>query len=180
MKYIAFIVLGLVLVVAIGGIVLWANMPTTKLSVKAVRPTGTNFIYCARPGGKERWPLWEFAITNAGGAPASWKAFIQFKDEDHERAEFTAESLGPVTSLIFVTNGVLSAGQSATFNVGVPPDSNTNWAVAVEYGAVKTPVEKILDKGLTSFPTLRSLLPNYNDHGATGGWYAGTNVTTAH
>jgi hypothetical protein len=180
MKYIAFIVLGLVLVAAIGGIVLWAIMPTTRLSVHAVRPMGTNFIYCTRLGGKERWPLWEFAITNAGRAPASWKAFIRFKDEDHEGAEFTAGNLGPVTSLLFVTNGLLSAGQSETINVGVPPDSNTNWVIAVEYWAVKTAVEKTLDRGLRPVQTLRSLLPNANDHVAASGWYSGTNVTTAH
>src|SRR6516162_8841331 len=89
MKYIAFIVLGLVLLLTIGGIVLWANMPTAKLTVHVVGPAGPNaFPLTPAPD----WTVWEFAITNGGTVPAIWTTELLLKDGSHVHI---AESIAP-------------------------------------------------------------------------------------
>src|SRR5437764_549065 len=70
MKYIAWTVLGLVLLTTIGYVVLRISMPTAKLTVHAVRPMGTNFTWDDSPGKEQSWPVWEVAITNKGRARA--------------------------------------------------------------------------------------------------------------
>jgi len=80
MKYIAFIGFGVVLLLTICGVVLWANMPTARLTVKAVRPMGTNFIWARDTGRPDSCPVWEVAITNTGRAPARWSPAFRTKD----------------------------------------------------------------------------------------------------
>src|SRR5436305_2967713 len=119
MKYIAFIVLGLVLLAAIGGVVLWDNMPTAKLTVHAVRPKGLSVSGLPAPGREQFWPIWEVAITNTGRARVHWIVHFNFKDGEHEWAEIAPGPLG-------TSSGALSAGQSAVFEACVPPYSRTN------------------------------------------------------
>jgi hypothetical protein len=173
MKYIAFIVLGLVLLAAIGGIVLWANMPTAKLTVHAVRPTGTNVSWLSPEGQEQSSPIWQFAITNTGRTPVAWQAYIRFKGARREWTNSSPWYFRPLS-------GVLSNDTWAAIQVRVPPDPLANWAVAVKCRANQSPVEKMLHGWLAPFPKLQSLLPNSGDNFAASGWYAGTNVTTAH
>src|SRR5436305_1395130 len=104
MKYIAFIVLGLVLLAAIAGIVLRANMPTAKLTVHAVRPMGTNVILFPSPDELLSWPVWEVAITNSGRAPADW--YVSLVVWKGESGQCTPVGTGRVRP-----HGVLSPGQ---------------------------------------------------------------------
>ena len=171
MKYIAFIVLGLVLLAAIGGVVLWANMPTAKLTAKAVGPMGTTVT---RYGWQEReqiWPVMQSAITNIGRTSVRWDAYLHLKDSEREYADDWTRNIARQF-------GSLSPGESAVFEIGVPPDS-TNWAVTIKYWPEKSSVEKRLDAWLTSVPKLRRLLPNDGDHFASDVWHTGTNVTVA-
>jgi hypothetical protein len=173
MKYIAFIGLGLVILATMLYAVLWANMPTGKLAVHPVMPMGANFTYPHASMAVEPRRAWQFAITNAGRAPATWFAYVHFKDGNHEWADPSAWNFDP-------KGGVLSNGQSATIKVGVPPCPGTNWAVTVKYWPVWTPLETKLNSWLKPVPQLRRLLPNDGEHFAASGWYSGTNITIAH
>ena len=76
------VVLGLVLLAMICYVVLWANMPTAKLTVHAVRPMGTNVSWAPSRGKELSWPVWEFAITNSGRGPADWSRMVLTKDAE--------------------------------------------------------------------------------------------------
>src|SRR6516165_8954963 len=80
MKKIPFIVLGLVLLAAIVGVVLWANMPTTKLVVHVVGPMGPKIISTNSLGKRVTSQIWEVAITNRGRAPAAYFTTLLLKD----------------------------------------------------------------------------------------------------
>jgi hypothetical protein len=83
MKYIAFILLGLVLLAAIGGIVLWANMPTAKLTVHAVKPMATNVAWTNSLGNQLSSRTCEVAVTNSGSGNADWSATVVLKNGVH-------------------------------------------------------------------------------------------------
>jgi hypothetical protein len=194
MKYLAIIVLGLLLLAAIGGGVLWANMPTAKLTLSAVRRIGKNFPNPGEsmavgawpaweftitntsfdvPEPQQPWPDWEFAITNTGRASARWEAYLQFKDAGQGWIAPYALSVGSSV-------GDLPAGGSAVLQARVPPDPGTNWTISVRYWPAKTAVETRLDAWLKPVPKLRNLLPNSGDHWSACTWHTRTNVTAAH
>src|SRR3954462_15824739 len=167
MKYVAFIA-GPVLLAAVCAVVLWANMPAAKLTVRAVKPTGamvTRYLWQER---QQIWPVMECAITNTGRASARWDAYLHLKDGQREYAD-------DWTFNIDRRFGSLSPGGAAVFEIGVPPDSRTNWAVTVKYWPVKSPVETTLDNWLKPIPKVRRLLPNSGDHFAADAWHRGTN-----
>jgi hypothetical protein len=173
MKKLPFIVLGLVLLAAIGLIVLRASMPTAKLTVHAVSPMGTNGTWTNSQGNQETWVLWEFAITNSGRAPADWYIIIVPKGEETNVAYYTVP---PAQS-----EGVpLLPGQSTNVLASVPFITNTTWRATINYDPVPGPLETKLSAWLSPVPSLRKLLPSYGWHSFTGGWLTTTNVTTAH
>jgi hypothetical protein len=155
-------------------------MPTAKLTVHAVRPVGTNFIWTNSLGTPAELPIWECAITNTGRASAHWLAYLHFKDSEHEWANLPGWRSNPETARFSAAEGLIPAGQSAIFEVPVPPDPSTNWAVTVRYFTSKGQVEQRLQAWLAPIPKLRNLLPNSGDHFASDVWHTGTNVTTVH
>jgi hypothetical protein len=181
MKYIAFIVLGLVLLAAIGGVVLWANMPAAKFSVHAVRPTGTNFV------GDEweqheiwPWPVWEVAITNRGRGVGRCCLVVPIKRD--KIVDYEGTPLGNFPSYAFIY-----PGQYTNVFIPLPSDSPAPWTIKLRYITVKSSLESRLSSWLTPFPRLRGLLPNDGEHSAsdtwhfeTAGWDSVTNVVTAH
>jgi hypothetical protein len=162
LKWVAFTVLGLVLLAAIGGIVLRANMPTAKLTVHMVRPIN----WPPSENEEPRWPMWEVAITNTGRATADYSVYAHATDN------------GPL-AFDLPRFGALSNGESARIGVSVPPDVRTNWVVTVKYWARTSPVENRLNAWLKPLPMLRNLLPNSDAHYASDVWHTGTNVATA-
>jgi hypothetical protein len=179
MKYIAFIVLGLVLVAAIAGVVLWANMPTAKLTVHAVRPMGTNFTATNSVFNQLGWPVWEVEITNSGRATAIWHAMVPLKAGDGVvYREPPGASQAPM--------GTLNPGDHTNFFTQVPPDGYVVWAAGVTYDTQWSPLEKTLSSWLKPVPKLRGLLPNAGSrvardvwHPLTNAWHPPTNVPTA-
>jgi hypothetical protein len=167
MKYIAFTILGVVLLAAICTVVLWSCMPRAKVSIQSVTPLTTN----VSSGPDHPTPIWEVAITNVGRVRASWTATLLFKNNNHE---WTA----PGPGAFGMPHGALAAGQSDVVHIGVP-DSRTNWAVTITYWPIKGPVEKTLDEWLKPVPMLRSMLPNSSEHYAAANLYPGTNVGSA-
>jgi hypothetical protein len=170
MKYIAFTVLGLVLLAAICGVVLWTNMPTAKLTVQPVGPMGTNICLDGAPR-RPCWPVWNFAVTNAGRSPAQWIAYFHFKSGTNEWADLSSWNFPRQT-------GTLAAGKSFSLQVGIPPDSGTNWALTIKYWPKTSSVENTLAGWFKPFPMLRNILPNSADHFAASAWHQGTNITT--
>jgi hypothetical protein len=173
MKYIAFTVLGLVLVAAIGLIVLRANMPTAKLTIHAVRPMGTNYIWETSLTGRKSWPVWEFVITNIGPAPAYWHPRLRY--ENAQGATFE-ESPWPSDP----TWGDLGAGYGTPVYMPVPADPTTVWRAGVEYSTPINSLELKLSSWCRSVPKLQSLLPNYGKRYANDIWRSTTNITTDH
>ena len=172
MKYIAFTVLALVLLAAIGGIVLRANMPSARLTVHAVRPMGTN-AYLSQDFETHPWPVWEVAITNSGRARATWRMSIMAKDTESGPA-------GSVNLGSMRPYGTLPSGQWTNVYAPMPSDSVTAWQPGVEYKTPMSPLERTLSSWLAPVPKLRVLLPNYGEHSVYGTWHSGTNLLTAH
>src|SRR4051794_37198995 len=136
MKYIAFIVLGLVLLTAIAGIVLRANMPTARLTVHAVRPMGTNVT--SQGGANEQsYPsYWEFAITNTGRVPAYWSPRFRYEVIGGNIRRDVPWPCDP-------SNGILPAGQHTLIYMSLPPDGPSLWRAEVEY---RTPMNSLETK----------------------------------
>jgi hypothetical protein len=173
MKCIAFIVLGLVLLAAIAGIVLWANMPTAKVTIRAVRPMETNVSWLDWEGKLVSSPVWEVAITNSGRAPAHWIMPLCIKDGEAMKQSYRSSYTQP-------TDGVLFPKQHTNAYMQVPGDSATKWIAEVEYHTYPSPFERKLFLWSRSVPKLQKLFPNTRLHFAYDAWHVGTNVTTAH
>jgi hypothetical protein len=105
MKYIAFIVLGLVLLAAIGFVVFIVPAPRATMTVQAIGPVGATSNQPAL--------VWSFAITNLG--PSS----VQFRV--HAGVAFQTPE------------GTLAPGQGIVTNMFVPPTPRTMWAADLLY-----------------------------------------------
>ena len=172
MKWVAFILLGFVLLAAICGVVLWANMPTAKLTVQAVRPMGTNAFWVPLPAEASQWPVWEVAITNNGRAPANWHISLLAKDS----RSTTDVLVGPGRVR---PRGTLSPGQWTNVYMPLPSDSAYAWHAGIRYETLTGPLEQKLSSWLKPIPMLHNLLPNHGARFAYDTWHVGTNVVTA-
>jgi hypothetical protein len=173
MKYVGITALGLVLLAAIGGVALWANMPTAKLSVHAVRPMGTNFTWLDRSGNEQRWPVWVVTITNSGTATAAWATQLVLDDGHSMWVHEWREGGLPTT-------GHLLPGGWTTSELPMPSGSTSVCAAVVRYASPKGRVETNLFNLCKPVPKLRDLLPNRGSFLAYPIWGSTTNVTTAH
>jgi hypothetical protein len=171
MKKIPFIALGLVLLAAIVGIVLWANMPTTKLAVHVVRPMGPKIISTNSTGEVTRMQIWEVAITNRGRAPAGYFTTLLLK-EGGRVTDPNASAKGRMLPF-----NVQPGKQNITYEL-TPADSTVTWTVEVRYKTRMNGLEQKLSSWLKPVPFLRRLLPNNGEHSARAAWYVGTNVAT--
>jgi len=126
MKYIAFIVFGLVLLSTIGYVVFGINMPMARLTIHAVRPTGTNYTCTNYLGNQQNWPFWEVAVTNNGHAPAAWFATLVL--ENYGRVTLGDQPTG-YDSLQFS----LQPGKGDSIYMLMPADSTAMWTVEVRY-----------------------------------------------
>jgi len=171
MKYVAFIGLGLVLLLTICGVVLWANMPTARLTVHLVRPTGTNFAFATSIDGA--MPVWECAITNCGRAPALWSTELvitngfQVTHQRWHRGDF------PMM-------GTLVPGAWTNIGLPLPLGSNSGWNAVVTCSSSRGRVERKLFDLFKPVPTLRRLLPNYGPRVSYTAPHSTNNVTTDH
>src|SRR5215469_5398624 len=166
MKYVAFIGLGLVLLLTICGVVLWANMPTARLTIHAVRPMGTNWTWAPGLSEKGSWPVWEVAITNSGRAVGRFGEAVLTKDRE------IAESMGSPLGF-FEPNARLGPGQHTNVFIPLPSQSPAPWTVEADYITVRSSLEETLSSWLASFPRLNGLLPNGREHVASDIWHVG-------
>ena len=180
MKYIAIIVLGLVLLAAIAGVVLWANMPTAKLTVHAARQIRTFHSLGVSPDPLEQRPVWDVAITNTGRAAVRWFPAFRIKDYNGTTHSTPGWACDPAT-------GVLSAGQYTNVDVCIirftdiaPSNPVVAWAAGVEYMTGRSSLESRLDRWLKPAPKLRRLLPSNGPRYAYDAWHPMTNVAPAH
>jgi len=172
MRYFAFTVLGLVLLATIGYVVLRINMPTAKLSIHAVRPVGTNVALELSHGETVSWPVWEFAITNSGRAPAAMYTMLLVSKDGK-----SIDIYRPPPAQLRV-NSSLAPGQGTNACIPVPPDPAV-WSAEVIYETSANPLERKLSSWLKPVPKLRCFLPNNSPRFARNGWQSGTNVITA-
>jgi hypothetical protein len=147
MKYIAFIVLGLVLLAAIAGVVLWANVPTPKVTIQAIRPTGQLATRTNLLGETFRGSVWVFAITNVGQANAYWRAGVPGRTLDCH-VDFFSITVGDMKV------GVLAPGQGIITNMIVPIDGYTAWCGYVDSFTVATGLQTHLEKLARKVPSL--------------------------
>ena len=187
MKYIAFIVLGLVLLAAIAAIVLRANMPTAKLTVHAVRPMGTNASLQVGLSQEANCPIWEFAVTNQGGVSAICACSIRTKDTRSGVISFpyfyttdSGSDTTPAESVDYHPFLKLPPGAGVTVYMPVSPDSNSLWAAGVNWTTTGSTLEEKLDSWLKPVPRMRRLLPNNGGGCAWDTWHTGTNVISEH
>jgi hypothetical protein len=172
MKWVAFILLALLLLATIGGIVLWAKMPTARFTVHAVRPMGTNLSFIDPMFESHTWPVWEIAVTNNGSAKAEWFTVAVTRNPEHKRVNLPTGTYLPV-------GGALNSGCSTNVYMALALPPNSVWAVAVRYISLPTPLERKLWSWSKPVPRLRRLLPNVAPRFAYDIWHSGTNVTTA-
>jgi hypothetical protein len=105
MKYIAFIVLGLVLLAAIGFAVFIVPAPRAKMTVQAIGPVGATSNQPAL--------VWSFAITNLGPCAVRYRA--------HAGVAFQTPE------------GTLAPGQGVVTNTFVPSAPRAMWAANLLY-----------------------------------------------
>src|SRR5437868_15090006 len=134
MKYLGIIGAGLVLVVAIFGIVLWANMPTAKLTVHAVRPMGTNVTFRISVGEEVSCPVWEFVVTKQGGVFANGACYMRFKDT-HSGAISHPGWFDP-----YAARFKLGAATGTNVYMPVWPDSKRLWLAVTDWRAAGSPL----------------------------------------
>ncbi len=166
MKYIAFIVLGLVLLATIGGIVLRANMPTARLTIHAVPTTETNF-------NKQLGPIWDVAVTNTGSAAANWYTILAFKDAKGVISHGSRLVMDLQKCFLLPKQGVVTHREA-------PSDSNVVWAIEAQYTGQMGSLEKRLSSCCKPVPMLCHLFPNEGTRIARDVWRMGTNAATAH
>ena len=148
-------------------VVLWANMPTARLTIYAVRPTGTNVTSNGAPGEKVTWQVWEVAITNAGRAPADWYMGMMVKDSNGVEHSTGLGDWRP--------RGVLSPGQKTNVYAPVPSDSAALWSAGVAYRTASGALERRLSSWCKLVPKLRGLLPNGGIGVHHAPWHSTTN-----
>jgi hypothetical protein len=179
MKYIAFIVLGLVLLAAIGGIVLWANMPTAKLTVHAVRPMGTNVLWTNSLGNQERSRVWDVTVANSAHAPARWSATVLITENGgttHSYEPWRQNERGKQDEYYYDR---ISPGEEKSIYMLMPSDPKAMWTVEVRYKTQMNTLEEKLSSWLKPVPMLRRAIPGDTLYKVRDAWHTGTNVTTA-
>src|SRR5262245_5157352 len=76
MKRIGLIVFAVVVVAIAAPVVLIATLPTAKVTIHAIRPTGEFVTGTNKHGQVVSGPVWLFGITNLGRVNASWYAGV--------------------------------------------------------------------------------------------------------
>src|SRR5258706_8736949 len=145
MRRIALILFGVLFIAVIAFAFTVATFPRARLSIRAVGPTGkvsTNWNYLAN---EEVMPIWLFAITNTGGAPASWSAY--------ERVKLP---IGVPTALLewplSAPGGVIGPGDTRFAEMIVPADTNVVWCAFVEYQSIPRNLEQKLWNSIGGIP----------------------------
>jgi len=173
MKYVAFIIVGLLLLATICYAVFWANTPRARLNVHVVRLTGTDLAW--EPWGKQRVesPVWQVGITNTGPAPADWEPRVRYRNAHGEMLITKPWPFGRAS-------GMLAPGDHTISYMTVPTNSVATWTVGIQYKTPFSPLEQKLFSWSKRVPKLRTLLPNNSDRFAYDTWHVGTNITSDH
>jgi hypothetical protein len=172
MKRIAFFLLAIVLLAVVMVVVLVATEPRAKVSIRAVGPTGEFYSYTNNLGKEERLPMWGFAVTNAGGAGAFWRAKIDSKKitgvEETNRAWL---SCWP--------GGGINARQGHLTSMPVAADRDILWRAVLTYQSFPSPLESKVTLVGDVIPLLRGIFPCNTKHVFFDAWHATTNAAAS-
>jgi hypothetical protein len=159
MKYVAYVLLALALLATIGSGLLIATMPTARMTVRPIVPTGQIWTWKGQLGGEERWPIWQFGITNNGRAMGTWEAKVLYRGPHGFVLDF-------IPMQQWITGGRLRPGEGLVTNMPVPGETDFVWASYISYASTPGQVETALSPYRNRFPRLLSSLPNSgpNEH----------------
>ena len=173
MKNIALIAFGVIVVTIAIFVVMIATLPTAKVTIVAIRPTG-GFGICTYPSGVPgSGQEWLFGITNVGEATAGWKAIVHARYMGAPANEFSQKG--------FVwLGGMLKPGEGLVTNMIVAASGNTEWRSWGYYNTQPTPFQMHLWELGNKMPVVRSLLSQRAfAHSFETSWHRATNLPLA-
>jgi len=169
MKRIAFFLLAVVLLAVVLVVVLVATEPRAKVMIRAVGPTGDFYTYTNNLGMEERLPIWGFAVTNAGGAGAFWRA------QTHLRKITGVEETNCVRLSCWPGGGI-NARQGHLTSMPVAVDNDILWRAVLTYQSYPSPLESKVTLLGDLIPPLRGIFPCNTKHVFSDAWHATTNA----
>jgi hypothetical protein len=173
MKKVGLIAFVVIVVALVTPIILIATLPTARVTIQAIRPTG-KLVTCTNAFGEiVRAPEWSFGITNVGGASGAWTVSAYSRQSSHPDVV-----VGGVVPAGLA--GVLQPSEGFVTNMIVPPGDQTEWSGSVQYNTVPTPFQMHLWNLRLKTPGVKYLFP----HPTIGAdsmtpWHAATNAPMA-
>jgi len=147
MKNIALIVFGVIALAIAALVVLIMTLPTAKVTIVAIRPTGEVARNPDVDDGTIMEPVWLFGITNVGGASAGWNAAVHWHSPtpDATSGAITIQSQEGVFGVSGAGMfGVLKPGEGLVTNMIVPMGDNLEWSGVVTFDTQPTPLQQRL------------------------------------
>jgi hypothetical protein len=152
MKRLGLIVFALVAMAIAAPVILIATLPTAKVTIVAIRPTG-RIITCTNAFGEVVGaPEWLFGITNVGRANGVWSVSVYSRQSNHP----DVVTGGVVPAWL---QGVSLPNEGFVTNMIVPPGDQTEWSAWLQYNTQPTPFQSHLWHLRFKTPGLRRLLP---------------------
>src|SRR5262245_34475110 len=121
MKSIALIVIGIVAAVIAAVVIMISTLPTAKMTIQAIRPTGKFVTGTNWNGTVMTGQFWEFGITNVGRARAHWVADVC------AHTLSVAQCAYP-TAFCIPADGILKPGEGVVTNMIVPFEDKPEWS----------------------------------------------------
>jgi len=178
MKRIGLIVFALLAVAIAVPVVLVATLPTAKVTIVAIRPTGQFATYTNADGEVVDGEEWLFGITNIGRVGVDWDANIESRQSKVQSMEYSEHFFSATISA--GTSKVLKPGEGLITNMMVAVADKTEWRCSVSCGPQLTSLQThLLHLGLQT-PGLKGRLEDYLIGSSTETpWHPGTNAPMA-
>src|SRR5262245_16703680 len=171
MKNIALIAFGVIVLAIAIFVVLIATLPTAKVTIVAIRPTGEVGTRTNLLGAVVSGPVWLFGITNVGRATARWNADVDSRPVNAPDGFVSKVGVGGLV-------GRLQAGEGLVTNMTVPTREKTEWSALVLYATLPTPFQMHLWDLGRNMPGMRRLCPqDASDIYFEPAWHTTTNAT---
>jgi hypothetical protein len=154
-------------------VVLVATLPTAKVTITAIGPTGKVVTRTNALGEVWSGQEWLLGVTNVGRATVGWSAAVQWRSLNSPDATSRAMTIDSRKGVL----GVLKPGEGLVTNMIVPRGDNTEWSASVGYVTMRTRFQqRVWDFGVITL----GMKPNGNSYGRSESpWHPATNAPMA-
>jgi hypothetical protein len=172
MKHIWLILFGVVVVAIAAFVLLVATLPTAKVTIQAIRPTGGLVTRTNAFGQVVSGPGWLFGITNVGRATASWYTSVHSRKSDGRGGFFYYPSRDWQI-------GILKPGEGSVTNLIVPFGDKIEWSAMLTYGTLPTRFHwQLRELGIKTPVVKRLVTRAWNGASWEPSWHPATNAPT--